>query len=170
MAELLQSFISPVLVEETFTDSVELSAETRTVGVEPNTSTQTESLSFISLSADQPIDDIVVNTSNNGDNITVSLSGNHMIEIFDQNVILSIPRGSSDLIDTPLTSTGFSEIDSDERQVFKYIVDQRTITVNYALTYTYNFPFEPPLTATDYFTQDVSNDYSVSIPTFLEHI
>lgn len=170
MAELLQSTISPVIVETTFTDSVELSAEIRTVGISPNTTTETESLSFISLSADQVIDEIEVTPSFVGDNINVALSGNHMIEIFDQNVILSIPRGSSDLISTPLTSTGFSEIDPDDSQVYKYIVDQRTITVTFALTYTYNFPSEPPLTATDYFTQDVTNDYSVSIPTFLEHI
>lgn len=166
MAELLQSNIATVTVEDTFTDSVEISAEERIVGM----LTETESLSFISLSADEIIPEINITDSFSGDNLIVALSGNHVFDIFDQNEILSIPRGSSDRIDTPLTSNGFEDLDPDERQVYKFVVDQRTITVTYTLTYAHRFPSEDWTISTDTFTQNVENNFNVPINTFLQYI
>jgi len=166
MATLNKTVLEEVLVEDYFYDTIILIADSRIIGTPPNETTEYESLSFISLTANEDITELSSNNIASGEDLNINIFGNHILELFDQNVIKSIPRGSSDLIDIPLTSNGFDEIDPIENQVFSYIADQRTITVTFDLKYNSSFDGINNIS----FTQQVSNDYSVGIKTLSSYI
>lgn len=167
MATLDKNILNSVLVENAFNESVTLVADS----LVNQTITLYETLEFLSLSADQDIGELSSNVYDSGNNLVIDISGNHKLEIFDQNIIETIKRGSSDLLEEPLTSNSFDELDSEERQCFNYQIDTRTITVNFTITYS-SIPPGGNLSSleTSNFTQDVSNDFSISIPIFLTFI
>lgn len=171
MATLDKTTLENVIVEDYFNDTVVLIADSVTTGTPPNETTDYEELVFLSLSADQDIGELSSTVSDVGNDLSINIYGNHKLEIFDQNIIKTITRGSSDLIEEPLTSNSFGDLDPEQQQCFSYQIDTRTITVNYTLAYA----SIPPLGGlssleTVNFTQNVTNDYSVSIPTFLTFI
>lgn len=170
MATLDKTVLIPVDVEENFSDSLLLSAYSITTGVPPSEITRYEQLEFISLSADQDIGNLIIMAMDSGNNLSISISGSHKLSIFDQNEIKTITRGSSDLIEPPLTSDSFDDLDPEEKQCFSYVIDPRfTITINYTLTYRSTFDGLSSFETVD-FTQVVSNDWDRYIPTFLTFI
>ena len=68
---------------------------------------------------------------------TVTIGGKYSLSIFNQNKILSIPRGGTDK-DVPSTFTeteSFTDLAANNRQVYKLSPDNRTIAVVYTVAY-----------------------------------
>lgn len=162
MASLNKSSIEPVQVEDYFNDTILLVADYLT--------TDYESLVFVSLTADENIDALSSTAILIGDDLSINIYGKHKIKIFDQNIIKSISRGSSDLLETPLITNSFDTLDPIERQVYSYQIDQRTIPITFTLQYISIPPLGLSSLETVNFTQQVFNDYSSTISTFLSYI
>lgn len=170
MATLDKTALISVDVEENFTDQIKLIADSQTSGVPPNEITEYESLEFVSLSADQDISELSSFASQDNNDLVITISGNHKLELFDQNEIKAITRGSSDKLEDPIITDSFDDLNPDDQQVFSFIIDQRlSITVNFELEYISTFQGLSSLETAN-FTQVVSNDWDRYIPTFLTFI
>ena len=103
-----------------FNDTLTLIADSITTGAPPNETTNYEQLEFFSLSADVDIGELSSDVTTVGNDLSINIYGHHKLEIFDQNIIKTITRGSSDLIEEPLITQSFGDLDPEERQVFSF--------------------------------------------------
>ena len=81
MAIVDKTTFEAVLVEAVFEDTVNIDSSL----IGPLPEEDPEKITFVSLSASEIIPDINVIPLTSGDSISVTLSGNHTLDIFDQN-------------------------------------------------------------------------------------
>lgn len=153
--------ISSVTTGVAFSDSVTIIAEDKAITPPPS---NWENLTFIDYSVNKDISGVSVTVNKVGNNLVVSVSGNHGIDPFN-NVIRHFTRGRSTKWESPQTDDSFADIDPEERQVYSWTPDFSNVTVTYTINYT-----NDGVPESKSFTQLITPNYNPEIPTFLNSI
>jgi len=169
-------------------DSIKIRITGITYSISPTTSGNIIALSGVSISISPstfpfPADGTTAEDTSQPTNYhrysptcTINITGGYPLSIFDQNSILSIPKGGSDKTDTVKNVASFSALNAGQDTVFKYHADTRLFTVTYTIAYEVRAYTSLPTPTYQYFTetinvtQQVENDYNNGATLLLNYI
>lgn len=127
--------------------------------------------------ADDPsieIENVEATVEYNGEDLDITFQGTHNLSPFDSE-IHHFTRGKSNLWETPVISKSFSSVLNTDQQVFKWVPDYSSKTIEVIVTYYSSWELDandgdPTQPITQVFTQVVSPNYDVALSDFLATI